>query len=363
MTSDVRSDPADFDGPWMTAGLESAGVAKGATVLDVALDGWIGTGQTGSNARLRLTWDQPDGRPATVVAKLPSRDEHARTQAFSNGTYRKEWTFYDRVARTVRTRTPHCWFGGYDAERPGFVLIMEDLAQSRQGDQLEGLTLDQVHLAVEQAVALHAPRWGDPTVLGLFADPNDVVTPEEGAARLQMVYGFTLAGFLDRLGSRLDADVVELAQRFASKVGRWTAGTGTPPTVVHHDFRADNLLFGQSPSAPPLVVVDWQTVGAGLGGSDLAYLVSGSFPDPSRRAAVEGELVEEYRRRLSAAGVDISADDCWRDYRFGSLWGMVITVIATVLAAKTERGDEMFVAMAQRHGRQAIDLDALALLD
>ena len=37
--------------------------------------------------------------------------------------------------------------------------------------------------------------------------------------------------------------------------------------------------------------------------------------------------------------------------------------IATVQAAETERGNDMLTAMAQRHGRQAIDLDALALLE
>ncbi len=65
---------------------------------------------------------------------------------------------------------------------------------------------------------------------------------------------------------------------------------------------------------------------------------------------------------MAAAGVDQRAEDCWRDYRFGSLWGMIITVVATMLATRTERGDDIFVAMAQRHGRHALDLDALALL-
>ena len=85
-------------------------------------------------------------------------------------------------------------------------------------------------------------------------------------------------------------------------------------------------------------------------------------PDAAARAAVERDLVEDYRRQLNAAGVAYGADECWRDYRIGSLWGVVITVIATVAAAQTERGDDMLTAMAQRHGRQALDLDALSLL-
>jgi hypothetical protein len=72
--------------------------------------------------------------------------------------------------------------------------------------------------------------------------------------------------------------------------------------------------------------------------------------------------VEDYRRRLHAAGIEYSVDDCWRDYRLGTLHGIVITVIATVVAEQTERGDDLFTLMAARHGRHAIELDALALL-
>ena len=363
MVHEVRGDPKAIDGPWLTAALEQAGVARGGTVVDVEHVGDIGTGQTGRNARLRLTWDVPDGRPATVVGKFPSADDHARAQAFANGVYRKEWLFYDSVTPTVGVRAPTCFVARFDPVALDFVLLLEDLADSRQGDQLDGLTVDQVASAIEQAVALHAPRFGDPALETLFTDGLAAPNPEEAAAQAQDVYAATLPGFLDRLGHRLDPDIADLATGFAPFVGRWTYGTGTPRTIVHYDFRADNFLFGQGPEAPPIVVVDWQTVNPGLGASDVAYAISGSFPDPADRAAVERDLVEEYRSRMAAAGIEQSAEDCWRDYRFGSLWGMIITVIATVLAEHTERGNDMLTAMAQRHGRQALDLDALALLE
>ncbi|MFP5322217.1 MAG: phosphotransferase family protein [Acidimicrobiia bacterium] len=360
--ADIRSEPSQVDAPWLTDALEEAGVAGGAKVLDVDYVGDIGTGQTGRNARFRLTWDEPQGRPASLVGKFPSADEHARTTAFAGGTYLKEWLFYRQVRPTVGIRTPECHVARYDGDAQAFVLLMEDLAGCRQGDQLEGLDADRIALALEQAVALHAPRWGDPSLETAFTDGQPAPAPEQVAMMAQAMYGATLPGFLDRLGDRLDPDVAQLAADFAPKVGAWVTGSDTPPTVIHLDFRADNLLFGESDGAPPLVVCDWQTVSAGPAMSDVAYVISGSFPDPTARAAAEADLVEDYRRRLGAAGVDYDADRAWRDYRLGSLWGMVITVIATVQAAETERGNDMLTAMAQRHGRQALDLDALALL-
>jgi thiamine kinase-like enzyme len=120
-------------------------------------------------------------------------------------------------------------------------------------------------------------------------------------------------------------------------------------------------MFGVTPEAPPLVVVDWQTATEGNAMMDLAYMISGSF-DPATRASVERDLLDDYLTRMRAAGVDYAADTMWRDYRLGSVWGVVMTVIATVLAAETERGNDMLTAMGQGHGRQAIELDALALL-
>jgi hypothetical protein len=109
------------------------------------------------------------------------------------------------------------------------------------------------------------------------------------------------------------------------------------------------------------VVVDWQTVNEGLGMVDVAYLIAGSF-SPERRREVEKQLVESYRVKLNAVGINYDVETCWRDYRFGSIWGLIITVLATSMAARTERGDDLFVTMATQYGHLVLDHDALSLL-
>jgi hypothetical protein len=356
--TDVRGEPSQIDRAWMTEALESGGVARGATVLDVDLVGFIGTGQTGRNARFALTWDDPDGRPASVVGKFPSGDPAARAAAFENGTYHNEWEFYSELAPTLDIRVPEVHVARYCVDTPDFVLIMEDLAGSRQGDQIKGLTIDEAALAVEQAVGLHAPRWGDPTLRD-FA-PHRPKGPE-AAHMLGGVYGMFVEPFLHRLGHLLDDDVVRLIRDLAPHAIAWAAGSDSPRTVVHLDYRPDNFMFGVAPDAPPLTVVDWQTVTDGQAMMDLAYLIGGCF-EPAERAAVERPLLADYLQRLTAAGVAYDDDTLWRDYRLASLWGVVMTVIATILAAETERGNEMLTVMAQRHGRHALDLQALELL-
>jgi hypothetical protein len=359
MDQDVRGEPAELDAVWMTEALEGAGVARGSKVTDVVVDGLIGTGQTGRNARFTLTWDDPTDRPATLVGKFPSADPSAKMAAFGNGTYRTEWAFYTQLAQTVGIRSPVCHVARYDQDAAAFVLLMEDLAGSVQGDQFEGLTADRAALAVEQAVGLHAPRWGDATLVDFVPER---AKGDDSAMMLGMAFQMMVDPFLERLGSRLDPEIVALTRRLAPKAGQWAMGTDTPRTVAHLDFRPDNFMFGTTPDAPPLVVVDWQTVANGFAMWDLAYMIGGSF-EPEVRASIERDLLTDYLARMAAAGVQYDFDTCWRDYRNGALWGLVMSVLATILAAETQRGNEMFILMATRAGRHALDLDSMGLLN
>jgi hypothetical protein len=255
----------------------------------------------------------------------------------------------------VKVRAPKCYVAAYE-DGVNFALLMEDLAGSVQGDQMRGLTVDEASLAIEQAVALHAPRWGDPTLLGIAKR-----TPEESVVFLEYVYGALLDGTLARLGEHLPQTAIDFVHDLKRKVGSWVTSSDAPPTLVHMDFRPDNFLFGVAPDSPPLVVVDWQTVTPGPGTHDVAYAIGGSF-EPEERARVERDLVRHYSELLAAEGVDHPFDACWTDYRRSSIWGVVMSVIATMMAAQTERGDVMLTTMLRRHAQHAIDLDALSLV-
>lgn len=160
MEGSVRGDPRAIDGPWLTEALEAAGVARGAKVTDVRFDGFIGTGQMSRNGRLGLTWDDPHGRPATVVGKFPTDDRATRASSFANGAYFNECSFYAELAPTVAIRTPRCWVVRFDEDAQDFVLILEDLAGSVQGDQFSGCSDEEISLAIAQAVGLHTPQVG-----------------------------------------------------------------------------------------------------------------------------------------------------------------------------------------------------------
>jgi aminoglycoside phosphotransferase (APT) family kinase protein len=163
--------------------------------------------------------------------------------------------------------------------------------------------------------------------------------------------------FRERFADRLEPGTLSLIEDFLPKVSSYLAASREPRTIVHGDFRADNLLFG----AMRPVVLDWQTAGFGAGTADLSYFLASSLTVAARRQ-YEETLVRRYHAALISRGAVLSWHDCWTGYRRHAFSGIVMDIIAATMVHQTERGDAMFAAMARRHARHALDLDALALL-
>ncbi len=351
----IAATPDALTPPWLTGAL--AEHLDGAVVTDVDRT-MVGTGQMGDSVRLLLSYDRPTAAPATLVAKLPATDATSRATAAAMGSYENEVSFYRELAPKLPVRAPRCYLALHDPGTHDFVLLLEDLAPAQQGDQLRGCTVDEAALAVEELPKLHAPLWADPMLATLpWLHRGDENTTAMHAALLVSLFD----GFRDRYTDRLDPEVLALAERFVPRLINYLGDRSGPWTVAHNDYRLDNLLFGTSEGGPPVAVVDWQTVSHAPGISDLSYFLgAGLLPDD--RSKNETEIVHEYHHGLRAAGVSLDWNELWRDYRRYTFSGLVMAIGASMLVVQTDRGDEMFMAMANRHGRHALDLDAESLI-
>lgn len=93
----------------------------------------------------------------------------------------------------------------------------------------------------------------------------------------------------------------------------------------------------------------------------MAYFI-GSELLPDDRRAHEADLVETYRAALAGAGVELAGAECWDGYRRFAFDGLIMAIAASMLVARTERSDDMFMAMANRHCVQALDLGSADFL-
>ena len=341
---------------WLTSALVD--VLDGASVQTIDTE-MVGTGQMGDSVRLRLTFDQPTSAPVSVVAKLPAADPTSRATAAAVRSYEIEVSFYRELAPELPVRNPHCYVALHDPASDDFILVLEDLAPAIQGDQLAGCTSEQAAIAVAELPKLHAPRWGDARLTNYpWLSRGDAAT---SAAMTTALVTSLYDGFRARYHERLEPDVLELCERFIPRLGAYLGDRSGAWTVQHGDYRLDNLLFGTDEAGPPVAVVDWQTVTHGPGIADLSYFIgAGLLPD--NRRAHEDALVRQYRDSIAATGVELSWDECWTQYRRYTFAGLIMAVAASMLVQQTARGDDMFMAMANRHGRHALDLDAESLI-
>jgi aminoglycoside/choline kinase family phosphotransferase len=248
----------------------------------------------------------------------------------------------------------HVWF---DAPNDDFVLVLEDIVDGKQGDQITGATVEQARAAIDELVRLHTPLWNSQQLDSLGWMPRHTMESSQGTRDLLRS---VFAGFATRFSSLVSAEVLELGAQLVASIDGYDRAFPNNETIVHRDFRLDNLLFTDTKTGTQVKVVDWQTASISSGATDLAYFIGASFA-PEQRRAVENELVHQYHDGLTQFGITMSWAEAWDQYRLFATSGYVMAIVASMLVKQTERGDAMFAAMANRHGQQMIDLETLSL--
>ncbi len=319
----------------------------------------IGDGHIGVNVRIEMP-DAEASLPRSVVVKLPATDETSLTTAAMLRHYERETRFYTELASTVDMRVPACRYGDWTAATNAFVLVLEDMAPATQGDQLTGCSLDQARDAVRELAKLHGPRWDDPTLDEIDWIEHDTGGADAGAG-LAVMWQMFFPGWAGTYRSHLSADEFELAEQFGAMIGAWRGGRTGPKAITHGDYRLDNMLFATPDGGPPVTVVDWQTPAHGSPITDLSYFIGAGLL-PADRRAHERELVSVYLEALSAYEISLDEAWVWEQYRRDAFAGLTVAAMASQIVTLNDRSEAMFGAMAQRHLRQALDLDSLSLI-
>ena len=334
-----------------------------------------GEGFVGQLARLHLAYEGEAGAaPRTVIAKLPTTVRANRATGELLGVYEREILFYRELAPEVSYRTARLYHAEMDdnpasaygpaivrfvdrlptwlmrplmalfyliarASGRRYVLMLEDLAPARLGDQVAGASAEACRPVVRAMARAQAALWQSPRLEGRYW----VSALDIGLRLGREMFRGSRAGFEERFAKALrpedhqaldwlDRHIVDLQRDLMQRA---------PDTLLHGDFRLDNLFFDER--AEPLVV-DWQSVARGPGVLDLAYFVSGSLP-PETSDDDELALVRAYHEALVAEGVTgYALDACLRDYR-----SAVVLLLARIVTIDwVDLGDERGALLIDR---------------
>ncbi len=329
--SDFPASPRDLTADWLSAATGSA-----VSRFSIAPLG-EGLGVIGQVTRVRA--DTASG-PASFVVKFASEKPENRAVAETYDMYGREVHFYRSLSALLPVRTPHCFAAHHDPATGDFVLVLEDLARCRVGDQIQGASLEDARAVVTSLASLHAATWERP-VEGV--PPHDVPAQREGIAA-----GFR-AGWPvveARLSEVIPEDARPLAPALADQIGTLIGELSrSPQSVIHADVRLDNILF----DGDEVVLVDWQSVCTSSGEQDLAYFLTQSV-DEALLAAHQEELIGLYHGELVAAGVTgHSLADCRVRYGTAALYLLSWAVlIAGTLDMGNERGEQLARTLVRR---------------
>lgn len=349
----------DVTPEWLTAALRSRGrdVVVGAVRRHPLGDG---VGMMSALEMLEVEYEQGNG-PKSIVLKLPATIEANRVVALAFDIYRREVLFYRDVAALTPAATPEVYFAEIDGTE-NFVLLLEDMSHYRLGDQIEGCGPADAELCMVELGELHSSFWDDVDRSELEFIPY--LYPSSHADALQQGAAMGWGPMVEVFGDVIPDHVRAIKDRYLAAIPRLQEWMTTPPlTVVHGDFRMDNLFFGTAPEDAPIAALDWQGCLRAKAVEDLAYLMSGSVPTADRRAR-ERDLIAKWHHVLSEGGVsDYSVEQAWEDYRRAILYvWTVVVVIAGTLDSSNERARAWMTLMVERAVAAIDDLDLLSLL-
>jgi aminoglycoside phosphotransferase (APT) family kinase protein len=311
-----------------------------------------------------ISYDHTEaGAPATVVVKLPASIKEGVDFAESTHAYEREIRFYREVAPRTPIRVPRMFATIMEPADNVFILVMEDLKGLTAGDQVIGMSRAQVLAAVQTIAPLHALWWNGDQRLALPWVPSVEqqlkmlsITPEA----IRKAWPLFLETFGDSLPPGGRALGERIIQHLEGILEAFVRGTRT---LVHFDYRADNLFIDDLTRKAPIVVLDWQLTLWGLGAYDLARLVGGSL-SPAQRGGHHEEFVECWYQGLMAGGVTgYARETAWHDYRLSAIMAMLNPVLFHYMF-KTGggRGTALGAAMTERFFSDLVECGAEAVV-
>jgi hypothetical protein len=341
--------PADLTAEWLTTAIGAG------TVTEFTFER-IGTGQMSECYRVALTYAHGQDGPVSVVLKVAAADPSSRQTGLAMGLYEREVLFYTHIAPGLHGPVAPCHHSAYDPSTGVFDLLLGDATPATVGDEIRGATAQQAMLALTQLGRVHGRLLGDQALEG--AEWINRESPVN-----QGLISALYTGYLDRYRVQVAPEHRAVCEALVATFDAYMAeeaDSGRPRGLVHGDYRLDNMLFGEPGADRPLTVVDWQTVTMGPAFTDVAYFLGCALPVAQRREHYD-ELLRAYHDALGPdAGVTL--DDVREGVRRQSFFGVLMAIVSPMLVERTDRGDEMFMAMMERHAQHVLDTDALAVL-
>ena len=324
----------EIDAAWLTHAIRSAGLVDAANVVGFRTGSpGSGVGFQGQTIRISLDWDiEESDAPDAVLVKFPTDNVGNRGLAEAEGSYDREFDFYERLSGDFPIRVPRLIHAVRDPgpspaarrRREGLVdglpapvvkfigrharklvrpskrryaLVMEYIPDARITTAADLPPAEDLSAILRTLAEMHAHFWGDSRLA------DDSVFEWSMVTQMPNVMHGLYRAWRDEVVEREPGVFTDELMRHADWVGDHivdlAAHLNEPLSIRHGDCRTDNMLFTDA----GLVMIDFGVAGSGRPAGDVAYLLSEAIPPGPGARATFLRLCREYHDRLVAAGV------------------------------------------------------------
>lgn len=346
---------------WMTTVLHAHGTLSGTQSVRTveAVTFGADAGLMGSLYRTSLTYTSDAEGPASVVVKMPMDDPAQRGVADMLNFFGRETTFYAERAQSTPYATAEIFANISDlGETTDFVIVMEDLGHLTQIDQVAGATVNEIDAAVTAIAKQHAQYW-ERDDLEALSDPFMRIDGPLYLAALPSVFAGGWVNTKIYGAEELTPEVIEFGDNYGDHIPHLLDQLASPPTLVHGDFRGDNLMLDD---ANELTVIDFQISGVGCGIYDIGYFMAQSVK-PDLRKENDERVVRLYCDTLLNEGITVDYDETLSKYRMGFAFFLIYAATSfQSWEAFDGRQHELMLAMLRRSTAAIVDNGSLDLL-
>ena len=135
-----------------------------------------------------------------------------------------------------------------------------------------------------------------------------------------------------------------------------------PPTLVHSDLKADNILLGSPGTPESILILDWQLAIRSMGVFDMARLMGGSEL-PSERHSHQLDVLRAWFDAVHESDVDYRWEEALIDLRLGGLLMVCWAVQFHISVADMQgRPRDLVNRVCERAFDSAVEMDAAGIL-
>ncbi|MHA2038501.1 MAG: phosphotransferase [Promethearchaeota archaeon] len=349
---------------WLNGVLHNTGFLKDVNIDSISREPWgVGEGFVSDMARLTISYDKDSPELSkTMIVKMPTTFRTTLDVALQYNFYEKEIRFYTEVAPKSPIRVPSVIYSDYDSDTNKYILILEDCSCYKMVDQLIGLNYEQTKQAIITIADFHGRWWNAPDLFSF-----DWMSKPRGKDSMALIDTFRNSWDF----AIKNEEFLEILPEGALEIGEelykqfpWLLVSGRDDnlTIIHYDYRADNMFFDAENSENPIITIDWTSPIVTNGMMDIAYLLAESIKTDLRRQ-IEEEMIRFYLKCLEENGItSYDFDMAWHDYlRSLNFYAYLPPLGVTLGDLSDPRGMDLYKAITKRLYRAIIDNDATSI--